>query len=155
MVSQATASDVGFWLHTILPMTLGVLGLTRGVVPLHSACLAQPGFGLLLSVESGAGKSTLAVALAKSGWSLLSDDWTYFTLESSKLFARGTQVPVKLLADAVALFPELKAHSARRSLNGELAYEVPAEVLRINFTSECIPRRLVFIERNQSGRTNL
>jgi hypothetical protein len=155
IVSLSTASDVEFWLHTIFPMTLGVLGLSRGLVPLHSACLARPGHGLLLAGESGAGKSTLAVALAQNGWSLLSDDWTYLTIDSSTLLARGTEVPVKLLEDASALFPELHAHKPRRSLNGELAFEVPADALNINFVSECIPHRLVFIERNQSGKTKL
>jgi len=155
VVSQSTALDVEFWLHTIFPMTLGVLGLTRGLVPLHSACLARPGLGLLLAGESGAGKSTLAVALAQNGWSLLSDDWTYLTINSSTLLARGTQVPVKLLEDASELFPELHAHKPRRSLNGELAYEVPANALNIKFVPECIPQRLIFVERHSSGKTKL
>jgi hypothetical protein len=125
-VSLTTASDSSFWNTRLLPIVVGVMGTTVGVVPLHSACLDRDGKGLLIAGLSGAGKSTLSVALAQREFSLVSDDWTYVSKDGNKdgLIASGLSVPVKLLPDAVQHFPELKALTPKESLNGELAFEV-------------------------------
>ena len=73
-----------FWDRILLPIALGVLGPALGVVPVHSACLAIDGAGLLIAGASGAGKSTLSVALAQEGFDFISDDWTYLSLNHGK-----------------------------------------------------------------------
>ncbi len=40
----------------------------------HGALLAQGGRSVLLSAPSGSGKTTLAIALAKAGWSVMTDE---------------------------------------------------------------------------------
>jgi hypothetical protein len=149
-VSLTSANDAAFWNAQWLPITLGVLGTTVGVVPLHSACLDLAGKGLLIAGVSGAGKSTLSVALAQRGFALVSDDWTYIS-NQSQLTARGLSVPVKLLADAVRHFPELKAFVPRTSFNGELAFEVdPDRVWSAKTATHSQPRWLLFLERTST-----
>lgn len=151
VVSQETADDCHFWNTLLLPIAVGVLGTTMGVVPLHSACLDRDGKALIIAGPSGSGKSTLAVALSRRGFSLVSDDWTYVTREDSRLAAHGLGAPVKLLPDAIDFFPELAEFRPTESLNGELAYEVdPSEVSsEICFESE--PSHLLFLERAERG----
>jgi hypothetical protein len=150
-VSNASAGDSTFWNAQWLPITIGLMATTVGVVPLHSACLELDGKGLLIAGGSGAGKSTLSVALAQCGLSLISDDWTYLSRQEDELTAHGLSVPVKLLPDAALHFPELKARTPGRSFNGELAFEVaPEEIWRVRVKSNSRPRWLMFLERGST-----
>jgi hypothetical protein len=163
-VSEATAQDRDFWVSHWLPITVGVMGTTIGVIPLHSACLDRNGRGLLLAGVSGAGKSTLSVALARCGFSLISDDWTYITREHyadcdatsngalNRLIAHGLSVPVKLLPDATNHFPELANRTPQMWFNGELAFELRAEELThtpVKTISQ--PEWLFFLERTSAS----
>lgn len=147
MVSRTTAQDVRFWNATILPLTLGVLGATVGVLPVHCACLSLNREGMLIAGASGAGKSTLSIALAQSGLDFVSDDWTYISYHQHRLSADGMSAPAKLLPDAIRYFPVLEHHSLRHALDGELAYEVTAADVGINAIRCCEPRWVLFPER--------
>jgi hypothetical protein len=149
-VSKAVARDVGFWREKLIPITLGVLGSAMGLVPVHCACLELEGDGLLIAGASGAGKSTLSVSLSKAGFKYVSDDWTYISPLGDGVVAHGTSAPVKLLPDAVGHFRSLQGHCLRRSMNGELAYEVDiAEAFGARVERACKPRWLIFLERTQ------
>jgi len=148
-VSTASAGDPLFWNSHWLPITVGVMGTTVGVVPLHSACLERNGQGLLLAGLSGVGKSTLSVALARLGFSLISDDWTYISQEADELIAHGLAAPVKLLPDAIHHFPELQGRTPKQWFNGELAFELgPEEICQAPAISDSRPRWLMFLERS-------
>jgi hypothetical protein len=150
-VSKASSSDPDFWNSHWLPITIGVMGTTVGVVPLHSACLDRDGDGLLVAGFSGAGKSTLSVALARNGFSLISDDWTYMSQEENGLIAHGLSAPVKLLPDAVRHFPELSRRTPKMWFNGELAFELhPEEICHAPAKSASRPRWLLFLERGSA-----
>jgi hypothetical protein len=147
-VSQAVAADPEFWQRALLPIAAGALGSAIGLLPLHSACLAREGDGMLIAGNSGAGKSTLAVALAQRNFDYISDDWTYCTAEDGMLTAHGTAARVKLLPDAARHFALLDGHKVHKSMNGELAFEVRAdEVFGVRLRKRCTPRMLVFYER--------
>jgi hypothetical protein len=151
VVSKISASDTDFWNSYWLPITIGVMGTTVGVVPVHSACLDHKGDGLLVAGCSGAGKSTLSVALARCGFSLVSDDWTYVFLERNELIAHGVSATVKLLPDAVRHFPELSKHTAKTWFNGELAFELRTqEICSAPAASATRPRWLFFLERDSA-----
>jgi hypothetical protein len=150
-VSQEIANDCKFWSDLLLPISLGVLGAAVGVVPVHCACLSLDDGGLLITGASGAGKSTLSAALAQHGFGFLSDDWTYLSCENGNLVAHGMGVPIKLLPDTVEYFPALASHPVQPALNGELAYEVPAEDLGARVQSLCRPRWLFFLERRSAN----
>jgi hypothetical protein len=147
-VSAAVARDDRFWKEKLIPLTLGVLGCSLGLVPVHCACLESDGDGLLIAGASGAGKSTLSVALSAEGFNYVSDDWTYISLRRDGIVAHGTSAPVKLLPDAVKHFQSLQRHSLRTSMIGELAYEIDiAEVFGVQVERECEPRWLIVLER--------
>jgi hypothetical protein len=154
-VSQASAADPDFWNSHWLPITIGVMGTTVGVIPLHSACLDRDGQALLLAGNSGAGKSTLSVALARAGFALISDDWTYISRgnEERDLTAHGLCAPVKLLPDAVRHFPELKTRTPKMWFNGELAFELSHEEIcgtPARTTTQSRLRWLLFLERTSA-----
>jgi hypothetical protein len=148
-ISAETAQAAEFWRKLLIPIALGLLGPTFGLIPVHAAALAGRR-GLLLVGNSGAGKSTLSVALAKRGWSLVSDDWTYMSSTSKGLFAHGVSAPVKLLPNAAQHFVELRDLAPKCSFNGELAFEVDAKaVLKLNTEARVQPEVVVFISRNE------
>jgi hypothetical protein len=147
-VSGRVARDAQFWQQKVLPITIGMMGACIGVLPMHAACAAIEGSGLLVAGASGAGKSTLSVALSQNGFDYVSDDWTYMNIAHGLLSAYGTSAPVKLLPDARRHFERLADESVGESLNGEMAYEVDAEtVFGANVVRYCEPRWVVFLER--------
>ena len=148
VVSSAAARDRFFWKTQLLPITIGVLGTTLDVAPLHCASLARNGDGLLVAGVSGAGKSTLTAALACRGFGVVSDDWTYLSRNHSSLIANGLSAPVKLLPDSSRFFPELQSRAPRKTLNGEIAHEIdPAQFHPAGALSSCVPKRILFLER--------
>jgi hypothetical protein len=148
VLSFAAAKDHTFWNSRLLPITIGVLGTTVGVAPLHCACLDRNGHGLLVAGPSGAGKSTLSLALARRGFAFVSDDWTYVSREQSRLVAHGLSAPVKLLPDAARFFPELRKATPRKTFNGELAYETdPGRTFQVLVRSSSHPRWILLLER--------
>lgn len=151
--SLPMARDQAYWRRVILPTITGLMSESLGLTALHCACVEQEGTGLLLAGSSGAGKSTLALALAQLGFSLVADDWTYFSSTEGRLRGWHIQAPVKLLPDAAGYFPELQAQKPEVSLNGELAYEVdPEAVFSVKRSLACDPRLLIFLERqNRPG----
>jgi hypothetical protein len=148
VLSTEAASDNSFWKSLLIPITIGILGTTVGVVPLHCACLERNGSGLLIAGDSGVGKSTLAAALTQRGFALISDDWTYFSREQCSLVAHGLSSPIKLLPGAVQFFNELRELTPAISLNGELAYEIdPARFPGSTAKNTSRPNQIFFLER--------
>lgn len=152
VIPSARVNDSDFWQRIIVPITVGVLGPTLGIAPLHCACLVRRNEGILITGMSGAGKSTLSVAMAKCGFNLISDDWTYVTATDGRLSAHGLSAPVKLLPDASQFFPELNSFTPIVSLNGELAYELPlSSVFGVAQKEVCRPRILILLRRTRNA----
>lgn len=152
-VSKGVALDPLFWNQRLLPIVVGVLGPTVGVVPVHCACLSLNGEGLLIAGVSGAGKSTLTATLTQSGFDYVSDDWTYLGRRFDRLMANGMATRVKLLPDAIRHFPQLAEHSLGTSLNGELAYEVEAGFFGGRVLRSCEPRWCIFLARSSRSKS--
>lgn len=151
VLSSAAARDQSFWNTQLLPITIGILGTTLDIAPLHCACLDKNGSGLLIAGISGAGKSTLTAALAKRSFAVVSDDWTYLSSKHSTLIAHGLSAPIKLLPDAVRHFEELRKCRPRKTLNGELAYEIdPVNTFRSKARSISHPKWILFLERTSA-----
>jgi hypothetical protein len=151
VLSPAAVRDRSFWSAQLLPITIGILGTTLGVVPLHCACLDGRGDGLLLAGSSGAGKSTLSAALSQRGFALVSDDWTYLSRAQSFLTAYGLDAPIKLLPNSVRFFSELEKCALKKTMNGEIAYEIdPARILRSSVKAFSHPKWILFLERTST-----
>ncbi len=150
LFSDDIVSDEFRWHKDILPVIIGILAPVIDVVPVHAACLAKNGSGVLLAGPSGVGKSTLTVTLARLGYSLLADDWTYLAETEDSIGAWSLPVPVKLLPDAICYFPEIASYSCGESLNGEIAYEVsPQKCFNLSREDRCGIRHIVLLERRQ------
>lgn len=156
LFSDETISDEFRWYKDILPTILGILAPVIDVVPVHAACLAKGGAGVLLAGRSGVGKSTLTVTLAQYGYSMLADDWTYLAETENNIGAWSVPVPVKLLPDAIDYFPELTSYSCGQSLNGEIAYEVsPQACFKLSRESSCEIRHIVLLERHKESGVSI
>lgn len=153
--SPAMAADQARWKTTIFPNLVTLAGPAIGVTGLHCACVVREGRGVLLTGRSGSGKSTLTLALARRGFSFLSDDWTYFAGGNDGLSAWGLIPRLKLLPQSAAFFPELTDFKTAVSANGEHAIEIDYQNLGISRSRCCDPCGLVFLERSSNPEFNL
>jgi hypothetical protein len=76
--------------------------------PVHAACVALQGRGVLLCGDSGAGKSTLSYACARSGWTYVSDDASFLLNGGTERMVTGDCYKVRFRPTAATLFPELE-----------------------------------------------
>jgi len=154
--TPALAADHSYWRRVIFPRLITAVGPAIGVVELHCACLAWNDCGLVLFGAPGAGKSTLALALARRGFSLLSEDWTYFSRQGVEVAGWGLPSGVKLLPDAVRHFPELSRFRTSIGPNGEEAYQIqPDGDFGVSLAHHCRPKWLIFLEREERPAFNI
>jgi hypothetical protein len=97
----------GLLLFAILMLLSG-----RGIYPLHAGGAVSPaGHGILLAGTSGSGKTTLTCALARSGWSYLSDDSVLLKATSAGVEAVAFGGPFHCAPAMFRHFPELCAQA--------------------------------------------
>jgi hypothetical protein len=142
------ASDASFWETILFPALLTIVGPSAGLTPLHSACVAWKGSGLLLAGESGAGKSTLSLALAQSGFDFLSDDRTLIGEHQGRLLAWGLSREMKQRTESITQFPFLSKIKPNEIFKreDELRFD-SRKVSGVHHIRCCEPRWLVFLER--------
>ncbi len=94
-----------------------------GQYVLHAACLRAPDgdAGVLVCGPSGTGKTTTALALARAGMLLLTDDATFLTLSDGTVRAWGWPRPYKVHARTIELLPHLRALPRTPMGGGEFA----------------------------------
>ena len=148
VVSAKTAADHS-WLRWFFLESLAYTLLEqRYLVPVHAACVARNGSGILLCGPSGAGKSTLAFACAREGWVLVSDDCTWLLPDAQDRVAIGQPREVRFRPDVAQLFPELAHFVERTRPNGKISVAVPVrDFPQIATASRCPTRCLAFLDR--------
>ena len=125
----------------------------RYVVPLHAACVAHHGAGILLCGPSGAGKSTVSFACARAGWTFLSDDCTFLKTDSDDRIAIGQPHLARFRDDLRSVFPELAGYAASARPGGKLSLEVPlSDFPQIRTASRCPIRALFVLDRGSGVR---
>lgn len=62
------------WQRVLLTKVLANVSLIRGYEALHASAVESPQGAIVVLAPSGTGKTALALALARGGWPLLSDD---------------------------------------------------------------------------------
>ncbi|HYW42175.1 MAG TPA: hypothetical protein VE959_04920 [Bryobacteraceae bacterium] len=152
VVSQRTAAHhLALRMHFLEGMVYMLLA-QRYVVPMHAACLARNGSGVLLCGRSSAGKSTLAYGCARAGWTYVADDCTWLLPDSEDRVAVGRSHIVRFRDDAPRLFPELEGYVTHQYPNGKLTIEVPlADFPRIRTAWRCPVDRVVLLDRQGGG----
>ena len=154
--SPAAAADAARWQAVIFPIVISLMGAAVGITELHCACVSRAGRGVLLAGPSGAGKSTLALALARAGFALLTDDRTYLSSKEGRMTAWGLATPIKLRPDAVAWFSELQDAARRAPLNAEQALRIdPTLEMGLQRLHACEPQALVFLHRQDRATFEL
>jgi len=99
------------------------------ITPVHSACVAMDGQGVLLCGDSGAGKSTLSYACARAGWTFVTDDASYLLNDGTDRVVLGNHNQVRFRPHAAELFPELQGRGITPRLVGKPSIEVPTSML--------------------------
>jgi len=124
----------------------------RFTTPIHAACVASHGKGVLLCGESGAGKSTLSYACARAGWTYVSDDATLLAQEDDSRQVIGNCHQIRFRPGAAKLFPELRDLEITPRAAGKPSIEVPTASMRKIHCAETVPAEfVVFLNRNWSG----
>lgn len=149
VLSSEMVAEPELFRRSVLAVIAGILAPALGVLALHAGCIARNGKGILIAAPSGNGKSTMTLTLARRGWELLSDDWTFLAGSGSGLRAWGMQTALKLLPDAVRFFPELSGLPVGVAMNGEESFEFdPWRMFGVRRALEASPVAVMLLERN-------
>jgi hypothetical protein len=136
--------------------TPGCCIATRFSIPVHAACVALDGQGILLCGDSGAGKSTLSYACARSGWTYVCDDGLYLKNGGSGRVGTGDCHHVRFRPSAAELFPEVQGLDITPRAAGkpsiELSTEPMSHVTRAQSTHIDF---IVFLNRHADGAREL
>jgi hypothetical protein len=136
-----------YFLEALVYYSLTQLYLT----PIHGACIARNGHGLLLCGPSGSGKTSLAYFCATKGWTYVSDNESWLVRKDGTRVL-GNPNRIRFREDAPRLFPELNGKRAAPHANGKLSIELgPAHIGMISTADSCDAGRLVFLSRRSSG----
>ena len=126
------------------------------LTPIHAACVARNGRGLLLHADSGVGKSVLSYACARRGWTFLSDNCAALVRDRSDLMVLCDPFQIRLRESAVELFPELKGRTPHNHANGKLAIVLrTAQMPEIDKACHCLADFVLFLERDGSEPARL
>jgi hypothetical protein len=137
-----------YFLEAIANFTLTQLYLT----PVHAACVARKGQGVLLSGASGAGKTTLAYFCAKKGWTYVSDNESWLVRAGGRMLL-GNPHRIRFRESATEIFPELKGQQAAPHPNGKMSIEVNPDGIETAY--QCGVERVVFLSRQPGSPTTL
>jgi hypothetical protein len=157
-VSPEIARDTSFFRYVFLECLFHVLVVHRSHTPVHCSTVALDGHGALICGPSGAGKTTLAYACAQSGMQIVSDDVVHLQMNpaNNQVTLWGNPWTLRLLPDAVELFPELTGAEVKHRSDNERYLEVDVPLrLSGKALASCRPKVLVFLERGRGARTQL
>jgi hypothetical protein len=156
VVSSKTAADHTWLRWFFVEAIVYTLLAQRHVVPVHGACVARNGLGILLCGFSGAGKSTLSFACARRGWTFISDDCTCLVPDSESREAIGRPREARLRPDAPRLFPELEGLAERARPNGKIGLAVRlSQFPGIRTASRCVISGVAFLDRKHGGTAGI
>ena len=147
-LTPASVEDHAWLRYHFLESAVYVLLASIHHTPIHAACIALNGTGVLLSAESGTGKSTLAYQCARRGWTYVCDDASNICDDGS---ISGLAHQIRFRPDAPTLFPELSGFEPADRPNGKPTLELATAPLGISIATRAMVSRLVLLDRLSSG----
>jgi hypothetical protein len=150
VVSSATIAHPTYFSQTFLEAAPAAQIWTRLAIPIHAACVAIDGRGVLLCGDSGAGKTSLSYACARAGWQFISDDTSYLLQNDDGRQVLGDCHHVRFRPSAAELFPEISGAEITPRALGKPSIEVPTSTWStINATRFAQVDFIVFLNRRQ------
>lgn len=156
VVSSAAVAHPTYFSQTFLEAAPTCHIWTRFATPIHAACVAIDGRGVLLCGDSGAGKTSLSYACACAGWQFVSDDTSLLLHNEKGRQVLGNCHQVRFRPSAVELFPEIAGAEITPRIVGKPSIELPtaiwpavevAKYAQIDF--------IVFLNRRQPNMADL
>ena len=155
-LTSATASDHSYSRYHFLESMAYTMLQSLYLTPIHAACVALNGRGILLCGDSKAGKSSLAYACASRGWTHVSDNASYLVRSANENVAIGNPYRIRLRASASQLFPELCAHPITLRAQGERSIEVETANRTDLITAQhSAVDHVIFLDRQPVGSPKL
>ena len=134
-----------YFLEAIANYSLTQLYLT----PVHGACVALNGRGVLLCGAAGAGKTSLAYYCARNGWTYVSDNESWLVREGGGRRLLGNPQRIRFRDSARELFPELGALEPASDPNGKMSIAI--EPTDIGIAYQCDVEKVVVLARQPEG----
>ena len=134
-----------YFLEAMANYSLTQLYLT----PVHGACVARNGRGVLLCGPSGAGKTSLAYFCARNGWTYISDNESWLVREGGGRRLLGNPNRIRFRDSARELFPELNANAAARIANGKMSIQMAP--MGVDTAYQCGVEKVVVLARQPDG----
>ena len=155
-LSASTVGNGAYLRYHFLDATALLLIEALYLTPIHAACVAFQGRGLLLCGDSGAGKSSLSFACARRGWTFVSDDASFLVRGGKQRVVVGNPYHLHFRESATELFADLRSHCPTTRINGEIAIELAtANMPEIPTSPQSPIDFLVFLNRQTSGPASL
>jgi hypothetical protein len=146
-VAEEVIEDTSYFRYFFLEaLAYGTLTY-RYLTPIHAACVAIDGSGVLLCGPSGSGKSCLAFSCARRGWSFLTDDFTSLVRKRSDRLVIGKPFVARFRPSAAKLFTELRHLEPFVTPNGKPTVELKTSAAGIKTTLNCRADLVVFPDR--------
>lgn len=147
-ISSQALADGGWFRWYFLEAMTYLLLAQHDTVPVHAACVAHQGRGVLLCGASGMGKTSLAFACAQAGWTYVGDDATMLLQGSPTRDVLGKPHRFRFRPAALNLFPELHGRGSSIQGNGKPTVEVSTAAFPgISTASRCRIYAIVFLKR--------
>lgn len=156
IVSAAALHHPGYIRQVFLDCAAACQIGTAHTTPIHAACVASQGSGVLLCGDSGAGKSSLAYACARAGWEYLTDDTSYLLRASSPRTILGDCHKLRFRPSAADIFPELAGLPVTPRILGRPSMELAtAPMDNIRRLESTRIEYVVFLNRRMPGSAEL
>jgi len=156
IVSSAAIAHPTYLNQTFLEAAAAAQLWTRFGTPIHAACVAIDGRGVLLCGDSGAGKTSLSYACARAGWQFIADDSSYLLHNDTGRQVLGDYHRVRFRPSAAELFPEISGAEITPRMYGKPSIEMPTSNWpTINATKSADVEFIVFLNRRQPDTEDL
>jgi hypothetical protein len=156
VVSSAAVAHPTYFGQTFLEAAAAGQIWTCLATPIHAACVAIDGRGILLCGDSGAGKTSLSYACARAGWQFISDDSSYLLHNETGRQVLGDYHQVRFRPSAVELFPEISGEEIALGIFGKPSIELSTSSWPTIDATRCAHVDfIVFLNRRQPDVVDL